>query len=79
MLLQLAHIQSAMMLDAAGVTFALRSNYPTDIVKTAEFVGMTANGSFVYFCTYDDDIQGPDATCTVYVHYNSMNKLVADY
>lgn len=80
MLLQPTHIRAAMALDAAGVTFALRNNdYPDDSVKTATYKGMTANGSFVYDCTYFDADTGKDDDCIVYVHYNNLCKLVADY
>lgn len=80
MLLQITHIHAAMNLDAAGITFALRNNdYPDDSVKTATYMGMTANGSFVYDCTYFDTDIGKDTECHVYVHYNQMCKLVADY
>lgn len=80
MLLQQTHINAAMSLDAAGVTFALHNNdYPDDSVKTASFAGMTANGSFVYNCTYADDDTGKDEDCRVYVYYTKLFKLVADY
>jgi hypothetical protein len=80
MLLQETHINAAMKLDAAGVTFALHNNdYPEDSVKTASYAGMTANGSFVYHCTYFDTDTGKDENCIVYVHYTNLYKLVADY
>ena len=80
MLLQPTHIHAAMNLDAAGITFALHNNnYPEDSVKSASYLGMTANGSFVYDCTYFDTDIGKDTECHVYVHYNQMCKLVADY
>ena len=80
MLLQQTHINAAMSLDAAGVTFALHNNdYPDDSVKTAAYAGMTANGSFVYHCTYFDSDTDKDEDCMVYVHYNNLCKLVADY
>jgi hypothetical protein len=80
MLLQTTHINAAMSLDAAGVTFALHNNdYPEDSVKTAVYAGMTANGSFVYHCTYFDTDTGKDEDCIVYVHYTNLYKLVADY
>ena len=80
MLLQQTHISAAMSLDAAGVTFALHNNdYPEDSVKTATYMGMTANGSFVYDCTYYDENFNHDEDCIVYVHYNALCKLVADY
>ena len=80
MLLQKTHINAAMSLDAAGVTFALHNNdYPDDSVKTASYAGMTANGSFVYHCTYFDEDTGKDEDCMVYVHYTYIGILVADY
>lgn len=80
MLLQHTHINAAMKLDAAGVTFALRNNdYQNEIVKTATFVGMTEGGSFVYDCTYFDDDTNKDEDCRVYVYYTRLFKLVADY
>jgi len=80
MLLKKEHINSAMSLDAAGVTFALRNNeYFDDSVKTATFGGMTESGSFVYFCTFYDESTGVDEDCIVYVRYTSLGKLVADY
>ena len=57
MLLQPVHINAAMSLDAAGVTFALQNNdLLEDSVKTASFAGMTTHGSFVYNCTYFDTV-----------------------
>ena len=79
MLLQQTHINAAMNLDAAGVTFALRNNDMDDTVKTASYAGMSPGGSFVYHCTYADDDTGVDEDCIVYVHYNNLCKLVADY
>ena len=80
MLLKKEHINSAMSLDAAGVTFALHNNdFPDDSVKTAQFSGMTTNGSFVYHCTYFDTDTGTDEDCMVYVYYTKLFKLVADY
>lgn len=79
MLLKKEHINSAMNLDAAGVTFALKNNDLDDTVKTASYKGMTANGSFVYDCTYFDEDTGKDEDCFVYVHYTNLFKLVADY
>jgi hypothetical protein len=80
MLLQATHIHAAMTLDAAGVTFALHNNgYPEDSVKSAVYTGMTANGSFVYNCTYFDTNTGKDEDCMVYVHYTNLYKLVADF
>lgn len=80
MLLQITHIHAAMNLDAAGITFALHNNdYPEDSVKSASYLGMTANGSFVYDCKFFDTDMGKDEDCIVYVHYNQMCKLVADY
>lgn len=79
MLLHPVHINAAMSLDAAGVTFALRNNDYDDSVKTASCEGMTTTGSFVYHCTYFDIDSGKDEDCTVYVHYTNLFKLVADY
>ena len=79
MLLQKTHINAAMSLDAAGVTFALKNNDLDDTVKTASFAGMTQNGSFVYDCTYADDDTGKDEDCRVYIYYTKTFKLVADY
>lgn len=80
MLLQATHIHAAMNLDAVGVTFALHNNdYPEDSVKSASYAGMTANGSFVYHCTYFDTDTQKDEDCIVYVHYTNLYKLVADY
>ena len=79
MLLQIPHIHAAMNLDAAGVTFALKNNDLDDTVKTASYAGMTQGGSFVYHCTYFDTDTGGDEDCIVYVHYNNLCKLVADY
>jgi hypothetical protein len=80
MLLKKEHINSAMSLDAAGVSFALRNNdYPDDKVKTATFGGMTEMGSFVYHCTYADSDTCKDEDCIVYVRYNKLCKLVAEY
>lgn len=79
MLLQLTHITTAMSLDAAGVTLALRKNYPEDSVKTAISAGMTANGSFVYACTYDDKERGFENNCTVYVQYDDRGRMSACY
>jgi hypothetical protein len=79
MLLQLTHITTAMSLDAAGVTMALRKNYPDDSVLTAVFAGMTANGSFVYACTYNDEVQGFVGNCTAYVQYDDHGRMSACY
>jgi hypothetical protein len=79
MLLQLTHINAAMSLDAAGVTFALKNNDMDDSVKTASYAGMTANGSFVYHCTFFDTDTCQDEYCMVYVYYTNMYRLVADY
>lgn len=84
MLLKMEHINSAMSLDAAGVNFALRNNgYHDDTVLTAVFHGMSQTGSFVYHCTYHDNDDGShdgtDADCIVYVKYNKLFRLVADY
>lgn len=80
MLLQQTHINAAMNLSAMGVSFALRNNnYKDDSVNTATYVGMTANGSFVYACTYFDEDLDEDADCIVYVYYNNLCKLIADY
>ena len=80
MLLQQTHINAAMSLDAAGVTFALHNNdYPEDSVKTATYAGMTENGSFVYHCTFFNDDTCVDEDCSVFVYYTNLCKLVADY
>ena len=79
MLLQPVHINAAMSLDAAGVTFALKNNDMDDTVKTASYVGMTANGSFVYHCTFFNDDTCVDEDCSVFVYYTNLCKLVADY
>lgn len=73
-------IIAAMSLDVAGVTAALRNNDCVDeSVLTAEFAGMTRNGSFTYTCTYFDEDLGTEEDCIVYVTYTKQMKLVADY
>lgn len=80
MLLKLEHIVSATKLAPVTVEFALaRNGYTDDRIKTAAFVGMTTNGSFVYQCTYDDKLEGSVQDCRVYVSYDNFGKLVADY
>jgi hypothetical protein len=80
MLLQPVHINTAMSLGANGVTLALHTNgYVEDVVSAASFAGMTANGCFVYHCTYFDTDTRKNEDCMVYVHYNNRNVLVAEY
>lgn len=71
---------TAMSLDADAVTAALRNNdYPDESVLTAEFAGLTRNGSFTYTCTYRDEDLGTEEDCIVYVTYTKQMQLVADY
>jgi hypothetical protein len=73
-------IISAMSLDADGITAALRNNdYQDESVLTAVFTGMSSSGSFVYECTYNDTDLGTEEACTVYVRFNGVMKMVADY
>jgi hypothetical protein len=73
-------IISAMSLDADGITAALRNNdYQDESVLTAEFTGMTRNGSFTYTCTYNDQDLGTEEDCIVYVTYTKQMRMVADY
>lgn len=73
-------IISAMSLDANEVTAALRNNdYQDESVLTAVFKGMNSNGSFVYECTYNDSYGNTEQVCTVYVRFNRVMKMVADY
>lgn len=78
MFLQQTHITSAMSLTPAAVTVALRKNYPQDTVKTAKFLGMTCNGSFVYDCTYSDESDF-DVECYIYVQFDNKGRMSACY
>ena len=80
MLLQKTHIHSAMNLGANGITLALHNaGYAEDCVKTAEFVGLTVGGSFVYNCTYFDTDSGVDEDCMVFVYYTNTGVMQAGY
>ena len=80
MLLKKEHINSAMSLDAVGVSFAVRNKgYTDDSVKTAVFGGMTTSGSFVYYCTYADSDTGKDEDCIIYVRYTERGVLTGEY
>jgi hypothetical protein len=79
MLLKLEHIISATKLSANTINSALKRNGYDDTVKSANFAGMTTNGSFAYECTYADDSTGQDEDCRIYIAYDNFGKLVADY
>lgn len=79
MLITKAQIEAAMNMSAVAVNEALRSNGYEDTVRSAVFSGMTDIGSFVYRCTYFDNHTAANDECTIYVHYNSFEKLVADF
>lgn len=75
-----ALIERAMNLTPADIERALSDNgYEGDKVTTAVFDSLGSNFTFVYLITYPDDETGKEEDAMVFVHYNALIKLVADY
>lgn len=81
MILNARYVTTLMTLTAQDITAALeRNEYHGDSVKTAAFAGLnTRSGSFVYNCTYHDTETEKDEDCQVYIHFNNLMQLVAEY
>ena len=80
MLLTLNDITAAMNVTPADIKAALaRNGYIEDAPLSANYMGMTANGSFVHNVSFNDHISGTVEDGMIYVHYNDKRELVADY
>lgn len=80
MLLELENIKYATELSVAAIELAFaRNGYPDEKFVTADFIGMTPTGSFVYQCTYPDMDTGGSCNARTYLNYNKDGILVGDY
>ena len=81
MLIPLARVATAMHMNAALITIALQqSGYPEDSVTSATFKGFDYERStFVYDCTFYNNIEGRHEQCNVYIRFAHDGKIVADY
>lgn len=71
-------ITRAMTLSARALERALSENgYEGDVVSSAEFVGINSTSNFVYDITFPED--HGHSSGKVFVKYNNLCKLVADY
>ena len=76
-----AMIERAINLSTRELERALADNsYEGDKVTTAEFKHINSiTGSFVYHITYPDTDTGTQKKSGLYVKYNNLGQLVADY
>ena len=68
MLLTEQEVQHAMKLIPADIKQAVLAGYETEDVYACRFMGMNANGTFVYEVDYEDTVSG-DGTCKLYLRY----------
>lgn len=69
MLLTTKQIIAATKLDSYGIEAALNRTGYNDHCKSATYLGMTYNGSFVYEIEYADKHFADDESCRVYIAY----------
>ena len=79
MLLKKEHVTKAMQLTTGDVRHALERSGYYDKISSADFMGMTPTGSFVYDTDYIDLDTGEHTPGTVYIHYTINGVLHADY
>ena len=75
-----AMVERAMNLGTADLQNAFANNgYEGDKVTTATFDSLGVDYTFIYHITYPDEETGSQEYAIVYVHYNNLAQLVADY
>lgn len=78
MLITKTMVETAMCLHPLHIINAFdRNGYHGEIILTAQFKGMTPNGSFAYWVTFGGDGNCEPAMC--YVCFNEAGEFLADY